>query len=347
MVRRDRVLHIPADVGGHAIGLSRAEQKLGFQSHAVLFQTGPFGYVADGNLHLETANAVSAFFRRFFYFFRVVTQYDIFHFYFGESIVPFNLDLPLLKLLRKKMFFTFQGCDIRLHTSHGVWKGQSFTIQHDCVCNQTSDVRKRIRVWFIHLFATKSFILNPDLFLSSPTSEYLPYAHLDVHAIVPKHFNSMDHESLVIVHAPSNRALKGTRFIEQSVANLRHRDQNIELVILEHRKQSEIINLCRNADVAIDQLLIGWYGAFAVEMMALGIPVICFLDQRFAHVVPSYHAIPIINADAGSLEDILGNMLHDRSSLRTVGAECRKYVLATHDPLRIAHRMILEYQHAD
>jgi len=37
--------------------------------------------------------------------------------------------------------------------------------------------------------------------------------------------------------------------------------------------------LSETADLLVDQLLTGWYGAVAVEMMALGKPVVCYLRE--------------------------------------------------------------------
>ena len=50
MVDRPKILHAPADVGGHAYGLSRGERELGYESDVVVISSGPFGYGFDRNL---------------------------------------------------------------------------------------------------------------------------------------------------------------------------------------------------------------------------------------------------------------------------------------------------------
>src|ERR671937_210761 len=44
---------------------------------------------------------------------RLLPQTDVFHFYFGLTIVPKSVQFPILKLARKKSVFHFLGSDIR------------------------------------------------------------------------------------------------------------------------------------------------------------------------------------------------------------------------------------------
>ena len=53
------------------------------------------------------------------------------------------------------------------------------------------------------------------------------------------------------------------------------------------------------ADILIDQLLAGWYGGLAVELMALGKPVICYIREDDLKYIPKEmrDELPIINAN--------------------------------------------------
>ena len=46
-----RILHAPADIGGHARGLSLAERELGLESDVAVFAPQRWGYEADIDLH--------------------------------------------------------------------------------------------------------------------------------------------------------------------------------------------------------------------------------------------------------------------------------------------------------
>ena len=51
------------------------------------------------------------------YFWRFLRQHDAFIFLYGDTLLPYNLDLPILKLLSKKTIMWFIGSDIRHYES--------------------------------------------------------------------------------------------------------------------------------------------------------------------------------------------------------------------------------------
>ena len=78
----------------------------------------------------------------------------------------------------------------------------------------------------------------------------------------------------IVVHAPSNRARKGT---ENVIAACRELD--VELEIVEGLHHDEARKRYERADIVVDQLNAGWYGLFAIEAMALGKPVVTALHE--------------------------------------------------------------------
>ncbi len=53
--------------------------------------------------------------------------------------------------------------------------------------------------------------------------------------------------------------------------------KNIRFEIIENKPNKEAIEIYKKADIVIDQVLVGWYGAFAVEVMKMGKPVAVFI----------------------------------------------------------------------
>lgn len=49
---------------------------------------------------------------------------------------------------------------------------------------------------------------------------------------------------------------------------------------MENIPHDKVHELYEKTDLAVDELLVGWYGAFAVEMMALGKPVVCYIREE-------------------------------------------------------------------
>src|SRR3989338_5011793 len=109
-----RILHAPVDIGGQPWGFSAAFRVLGYPSETVVFDQAYFAYPVDHDLRLRQYHPLRRFWVRSLFFLKALKQYDIFYFYFAQSLLPYGLDLPILRLLGKKTFCIYQGCDIRL-----------------------------------------------------------------------------------------------------------------------------------------------------------------------------------------------------------------------------------------
>jgi glycosyltransferase involved in cell wall biosynthesis len=97
----------------------------------------------------------------------------------------------------------------------------------------------------------------------------------------------------------------------------------------------------------VDQLLAGWYGGLAVELMALGKPVISYIRQNDLTFIPDQmrQALPIINATPQTIYAVLKEWLTvRRGELPRYGEISRAYVERWHDPRRIAQRLKEEYE---
>lgn len=106
---------------------------------------------------------------------------------------------------------------------------------------------------------------------------------------------------LRIFHASNHREIKGTNFIIKTIEKLKvNFDLDIELIIKEEVSNSEIIKSIQECDLVIDQLLIGWYGLFALEAMSYCKPVISFLRKD---LIKFYTYNEIINKEDFCIED--------------------------------------------
>ncbi len=141
---------------------------------------------------------------------------------------------------------------------------------------------------------------------------------------------------LRILHAPNHRGIKGTRYFEEAVRQLRQEGVAIELTILERVPNSEIRKAIAEADVIADQLIIGWYAMFALEAMAMGKPVICYLREDFLDFYESVGLvekgeIPIISCRPADVKDTLRRLATaDRDALGERGARGIAFVAKHH-----------------
>src|SRR5919198_1387436 len=171
-----RVVHCPVNIGGIPATNVRALKRKGVDAKLLMFRPPKLRSdqpdivlnTPDGlwRRQLVQARALA----------RLLPETDVFHFYFGLTIVPRRLQFPILKLARKRSVFHFLGSDIRHKTPEQLAYGKRADAQ---------------------------------IVGSYDAARWVPDAH-----VVPPGLDLRDYDPAppsdsarpVIVHAPSNRA---------------------------------------------------------------------------------------------------------------------------------------------
>ena len=91
----------------------------------------------------------------------------------------------------------------------------------------------------------------------------------------------------------------------------------------------EILRLMAQADVVIDQLLVGAYGVTAVEAMALGRSVICAVSDEVRRALPEDP--PLVTATPETLEAAVHELIGDPDRYSELAARGREYARTWHD----------------
>ncbi|PWB39699.1 MAG: hypothetical protein C3F19_14635 [Rhodocyclales bacterium] len=113
--------------------------------------------------------------------------------------------------------------------------------------------------------------------------------------------------------------------MEQAVASLRQENVEIELILVERRSNEEALEIYKSADVIFDQCLIGFHGYFALEAMALGKPVMCFIRKPDKYLLHPEEC-PIINTHVTTLKEDLRRVMARRGELGEIGRRGRSYI---------------------
>jgi O-antigen/teichoic acid export membrane protein len=254
-----------------------------------------------------------------------------------------------LKLFGKGIVVTYQGDDVR----QGDYCRNNFAITFanevdEDYYSPVADQMKRKRIAKFAKLADKIFSLNPDLLYVLPAqTRFLQYSNIDLNKWAMVQERRQEERPPVVLHAPSHQGVKGTRLIRDAVERLKRKGIVFEFVLVEGMSNAEAKKQYERADLLIDQLLAGWYGGLAVELMALGKPVICYIREGDLKFVPAQMKddLPIINATPMTIEAVLEYWITEGvGQWREKGVQSRQYVEKWHDPLRIAGQMKLEYE---
>jgi hypothetical protein len=241
---------------------------------------------------------------------KLLPQTDVFHFYFGLTLVPKSLQFPILRALRKKSVYHFLGTDIRGKTPTELAYG------------------KRAGAQIVGSFDAARWV--PEAAVVPPGLDLVGYTP------VPP----TDRARPLIVHAPSNRAKKGTEHVIAACAEL-----PVDLELIEGVHHDEARERYARADIVVDQLRAGWYGLFAIESMALGKPVVSFLhDEARRRTGEKFGVeVPIVQATKDTLADALRPLIDSPAERRRLGAAGRAYVQRVHDIEATGDRLLEIY----
>jgi glycosyltransferase involved in cell wall biosynthesis len=242
---------------------------------------------------------------------RLLPRTDIFHFYFGLTLVPKSVQFPILRAFGKKSLFHYLGSDIRGKTpeqlAYGKRAGAEVVGSYDAI-----------------RWVPEAKVIPPGIDLAR-YQERPP----------------SDRAHPVVLHAPSSRGRKGTEHVIAACEGL-----DVDLRLVEGLPHEEARKLYEDADIVVDQLNAGWYGLFAIESMALGKPVLTYLhDEAVRRTEEAFRVrVPLVPTTKETLRETLRPLVADAAERRRIGAESRAYVEEVHDLRRNAERLLDLYR---
>ena len=359
------VLHLPTTVGAGANGLSFALSRLGFSNRIWAYRQNYLKYQVD---HIIFRNTNFFLFREFFRLISIIYIFraDIFFYNYGSTLFtppkpsealslshklqPFHsffsnyldllqtFELFLLRMLKKPYFVLYQGDDIR----QGSFLEDKYDVSIASVAppgyyNKMDDNFKKGQSLRICRHAKHVFFLNPDLASLLPdNSSFLPYSHISI----PESPPTVCHSTVLrIAHAPTNRAVKGTDLILESLDILRDEGFVFSLDLIENVSHGEALSRLSQADLLIDQLFAGWYGGVALEFMSYAKPVVCFIRDDDLVAIPSQMSLelPVLRIDHLNILSQLRLILSlDFHELDVVGLKSFEFVKRWHHPSSVA-----------
>jgi len=242
---------------------------------------------------------------------------------------------------------TYQGCDVRISRRSADDYPVTPCTLGECAaaptCREVLDRRREETMNAVLPLVDATFVLNPELAKYVPGATFLPYASVDVDVFEPV-WPSRGPE-IRVVHAPSDEGIKGSAKIIAALEDLKD-SYPIDLRVVRGLPHAEALEIYRSADIVIDQVLAGWYGGFAVEVMAMGKPVAAYVRDEDLDVLPAgmRDDLPIIRVRPDTLEADLAAAFDRRDTWQEVAERSRAYVHRWHHPREIARDMLRNYE---
>jgi hypothetical protein len=352
--------------------LSRALRRLNWTADLLNWDLNPataiYYHGEDFKIDYRTHSDISKYVS--FYFWSL-SKYDVFHFsnkgglQFGEPLRSAiknllgeeGFEIRFLKALGKKIVYSNNGClDGVSQSSFSIWGSESVCSicrwQHEpTVCsdelnlawgkfrNEVSDFQCTLggnkvdynddpRVHEVPEF----YCLNKNLWapdIEIPEKYCLPKLHRG---------------GVRLYHAVGHRAertrndgvnIKSSHVYIPLVDSLRAEGYQIDLLEPTGIPNMEVRYLQAQADIFLDMLTYGWFGANAREAMMLGKPVICFLRPEWLdsmrQEIPEYvDELPIVSATPQTVGTILRELIADKEKCMEIGRRGREFAVKWH-----------------
>ena len=358
--------------------LSRALRLKGWFAELLNWDSNPASQIYyHGEDHRITADRDEALQAMAFYL-NATYDYDIYHFgnahgiCFGfvlqhEFAARFGLhqEIHLLKDLGKKIAYTNNGClDGVSQTSFASWGDAPVCAvcrwrNEPVVCSDARNLQwGRFRnsvVDFQCLLGGNRIDFNdaptvhevPEVYCLSPDI-WRPDLEVPANLVLPP----MPDGGVRLYHGVGQRdertdehgvTIKSTHVYRPLVAKLRDAGYHLELMEPTRVPNLEIRFLQVQADIFVDMLTYGWFGATAREGMMLGKPVVAYIRpewlESLRQELPAYAAeLPVVSATPETIEAVLIDLLSHPEKRREIGARSRTFALQWHSDAAGARR---------
>lgn len=252
----------------------------------------------------------------------LILDFDIFHFLFNKTLMASNVDLIVLNQLNKKVFMHNLGSEIRVpevaFKHHKFWEyAMDYLDSLDSmnIKNSMKVIGSWVKNSIVNDFEMKSYV--------TPYYEKVFMVGLPIDLEKYPYEPLVNHECVHIVHAPTNKSVKGSIFIEQAIKEL-GKKYNIKYTRVENLSHEEAVEIYRDADIVLDELIIGTYGSLTVECMAMGRCVATFIHSGFEP--PHGEEIPVWNINVDNIYDRLEVLLDSFEIRNEMSQRGRRYV---------------------
>jgi hypothetical protein len=350
--------------------LSRSLRNLGWKADVLNWDLNPSSQIYyHGEDFRFGGNAENELSHNLKFYIASLYEYDIFHFSnahgicFGFYVQSFfkekfgeHSEIFLLKHLGKKIVYSHSGCNDGVsQTAFSKWGSESVC----SICswqnepNICSDARNLAWGRFRNTVADFQCTLfgnqvdyNDDARVHEVPEFYCLDKDLWHPQIeIPEVFllNSKSIDTTWLYHAVGNKAertingvnIKSTHIYLPVIQKLKEEGLAIELIEPSDIPNKEVRFLQAQADIFLEMLTFGWFGANAREAMMLAKPVICFIRPEWLESVrqeiPDYAAeLPIISATPTTVEEILRDLIANPAKRREIGQRSREFAVKWH-----------------
>jgi hypothetical protein len=304
------------------------------------------------------------------FFLKALTNYDIFHFSgmlhlrflhefdnIMKKYLPERWDIRLLKQLGKKIVYSNNGClDGVSQTSFRAWLPEpvcDICRWHNIpeVCSDKRNLawgklRNSLADYQITVGGNRKDYNDDPRVHEVPEFYCLDAKFWSPDLLIPANYLlSVSKDAVKIYHsvgnfdsrtsATENRNIKSTHIYIPTIERLKAEGYKVELIFFKDVPSLKLRYYQAQADIVVDMLTFGFFGANVREALMLGKPSVCFLRpewlENMRKEIPEYvDEIPVISATPQTVYEVLKDLIENPQKRDQIGRKSRAFAVKWH-----------------
>lgn len=267
-----------------------------------------------------------------------LVRFDVFVFGFANTFLRLA-ELPLLRLLRKKVIFVLHGSDARPPYMNGAARRAPWN---------AAEVVARTRVQKLRLARIERYA---DAVIADPTYCQLLERPIILRAVIgrpiarePRPISDIRPDGRVrVVHAPSEPVGKGTSEIRRIFSQLQARGHDVDLIEIHGKPNSVVLDEIARCDFVADQLYSDIpMATLATEAALFGKPALVggYAAECYRGLMPEGTVGPTVFVHPNEFEAAAERLLSDPELRDRLGREAREFVSLRCTPSGVAQRFL-------
>ena len=207
-------------------------------------------------------------------FIKCLFKYDVFHFYFGQTLLPDSIDLRILSFFNKVIVMTCCGSDYRLMEVErkrnpyiDIFLAENNINNAYLKDQRTKEILKYQARWIQCFFAPRNgyehvaTVVNPkqintDLWIYNLACD-------SDNCIEPELVNTRDVPQ--IVHLPTKKNVKGSEYILKAINDLKNKGVEFNYREITGITHEEALNIIQESENVVDQMLLEESGRLSLS----------------------------------------------------------------------------------
>jgi len=267
-----------------------------------------------------------------------VLRFDVFVFGYRSTFFAFR-ELPLLRLLGKRVVFCFHGSDARPPYLDGSLMGPTRGMSIAACVAETRRTRQAVERIERHADA----VVSHAPYAHFQRRPFVSFLALGIPTVPREPAVPDERESVRALHAPSDPDAKGTTDIRAMVAELQGQGYRLELQEVVGQPHDVVRREMARCDLVIDQLYSDTpMAGLAAEAAAAGVPTLVggYESADIGAAIPDGRVPPTAFCDPPLAAKALAKLVDDHAGRRDLGRRARRFVLEEWSPMQVADRWL-------